>query len=102
MSAMGVKIEQFEVPVCNSFKAKLINHQLCYEVDLNEFSVKSNVAKELDLGFSFLMDYNEDRQVIFDQEIRQLRYSYGLTKSVVSSDQSRHAFVYLDTIGRTL
>ena len=32
MSAMGVKIDKFDVPVCNSFQAKILNDQLCYEV----------------------------------------------------------------------
>ena len=40
MSAMGVKIDQFDVPVCNSFQAKVLNDQLCYEVDLNRFTNK--------------------------------------------------------------
>merc|ERR1712155_53286 len=38
MSAMGVKIDQFDHRVCNSFKAKILYDQLCYEVDLNTFS----------------------------------------------------------------
>ena len=43
MSAMGVKIDQFDVPVCNSFQAKVLNDQLCYEVDLSRFSDKENI-----------------------------------------------------------
>ena len=37
MSAMGVIIDQFNVPVCNKFKATILNDQLCYEVDPNDF-----------------------------------------------------------------
>ena len=37
MSAMGVKIEQMDVPVCNSFRPKLLRDQLCYEVDTNKY-----------------------------------------------------------------
>ena len=44
---MGVKIDQFAVPVCNSFQAKVLNDQLCYEVDLNELSNKNNLKREL-------------------------------------------------------
>ena len=36
-SAMGVKMEQFNVPVCNSFKAKIVEDQLCYTVDPNRY-----------------------------------------------------------------
>ena len=34
MSSMGVKINQFQIPVCNSFKPKILNSQNCYDVDL--------------------------------------------------------------------
>ena len=34
-SVMGVKIEQFDEPVCNNFVPKLHNDQICYEIDLN-------------------------------------------------------------------
>ena len=103
MSAMGVKIDQFNVPVCNSFQAKIMNAQLCYEVDLNSYSDKNNIDKienEIELGFTFLMDYNEDRQVTFDKNIS--KRELGLTMSVASSDHNQHAFVYLDTIGKIL
>ena len=96
MSAMGVKIDQFVVPVCNSFQAKIMNDQLCYEVDLNKFSDKNNIRNELKLGLNFLMDYNEDRQVTFEQNIS--RKELGLANNLVASDQ--HASVYLDSIGR--
>ena len=100
MSAMGVMIDQFDVPVCNSFQAKILNDQLCYKVDLNKFSYKNNLKNELNLGFNFLMDYNEDRQVIFEQNTSKAKL--GLAKSVASSDQNKHAFVYLDTIGKIM
>ena len=98
MSSVGVPYDQFDVPVCNSFQAKILNDQLCYEVDLNKFSDKNNIEKELKLGFNFLMDYNEDRQVTFDLNISNKKV--GLAKSVAASDHNQHAFVYLDTIGK--
>ena len=38
MSAMGIMLDLFDVPVCNSFQARILNDQLCYEVDLNPFA----------------------------------------------------------------
>ena len=103
MSAMGVKIDKFDVPVCNAFEAKIMKDQLCYEVDLNRFSDSNNIEKELDIGFSFLLDYNEDRQVTFDQDYKEeSELELSLGNSVVASDQSKHAFIYLDTIGNFL
>ena len=98
-SAVGVKIDHFDFPVCNSFQAKVLNDQLCYEVDLNRFSKNHNIVKELELGFIFLLDYNEDRQLSVSRtEIKN--DNFGLANSIVKSDQSQKATIYLDTIGK--
>ena len=64
MLEMGLKIDQFHVPVCNSFQAKVLNDQICYEVDLQRFVDKDKIEEQLELGFNFIMDYNEDRQIV--------------------------------------
>ena len=92
-----MKIEQFDVPVCNSFQAKVHNDQLCYEVDLNRFS-NNNIEKDLDLGFVFVMDYNEDRQVTF-KGAKKANDSFTLVNRIDKSDENQHAFIYLDSIG---
>ena len=98
MAAVGSMIKEFHVPVCNSFKAKIQNDQLCYEVDLNKFSNKVNKVKELKLGFNFVLDYNEDRQITFVQKSERKK-QVGLASSLVESYQDLNAFIYLDTIG---
>ena len=62
ISVLSLKIDKFQVPVCNSFDPKLHNDQLCYEVDLNRYSNKNNIQMELELGFNFIMDYNYNLQ----------------------------------------
>ena len=83
MSGVGVKIDQFDVPVCNSFRAKVLDDQLCYEVDPNR--LRKNVSiNDFNEGFKFYVDLNEDRQ-------------YPTLKS------PRNDFLmYLDTVGRYL
>ena len=49
MDAVGEKIDQFDITVCNSFQATVINDQLCYEVDLNRFSKEDNIEKRENL-----------------------------------------------------
>ena len=61
MSAMGVKIDQFDVPVCNSFRPKIVMDQLCYQVDPNEY--KHKIDLKGDLSLSLFIHYNEDRQI---------------------------------------
>ena len=44
MYAMGVKIDQFSVPVCKSFEPKVVNDQLCYEMDPNKHINDKNIV----------------------------------------------------------
>ena len=80
MSVMGVKIDQFDVPVCNSFRPKIIMDQLCYTVDPNEYKHKIDLKGELSLSLS--IHYNEDRQM-------------------EDTDSMEKHTVIVDTIGKT-
>ena len=98
MTAMGANVSLFEVPVCNSFQAKILNDQQCYQVDLNRFSNKNNRVRELESGFAFIMDFNEDRQVRFYKEFKN-GTEEGLVNWISESNHDESAFIYLDTIG---
>ena len=98
LSATGVKIDQFDVPVCNIFKEKLVDYQLCYTVDPNLYINKdiTENAKQFDLVL--VIDYNEDRQLYLDEET--IEASEVQTKSPFRSDKSKtDDFVYFETIG---
>ena len=100
MSSVGIFIDHMNVFLCNSFQAKVLNDQLCYEVDLNRISNKDNIENELKTGFVFIMDYNEDRQVTFDdQDTLLLEPDIGLASRIIQEDENKHAVIYLDTIG---
>ena len=101
MSAMGTSIDHFDVPVCNAFEEKILNDQLCYEVDLNIFSNKGNIEKELKSGFAFIIDYNEDRQFTYEENTN-IQMDFGLSNRITESDQNQDAFIYLNTIGNNL
>ena len=99
MTRVGRKIDDFDVPVCDSFEAKILNDQLCYEVNLNKFSDKDNIKKELKLGLNFVMDYNEDRQVVFNQGLNKSSRGQSLASQIVEADENQHALIYLNTVG---
>ena len=96
---MGVKIDGFGIPVCNSFQARILNDQLCYEVDLSSFSNKDNIQNELKSGFLFILDYNEDRQVTLDESNMHVE-DKGLISRMMKSDSYQDASIYLNTIGQ--
>ena len=59
-SIMGVKIDQFEVPVCNSFRAKIVGNQTCYTVDPNKYKSFHDPDDDV-YSVSFYLSFNEDR-----------------------------------------
>ena len=77
---MGVKIDKFDAPVCNSFRPKMIRDQLCYTVDPNKYKHKIDLKGELSL--SLFLHYNEDRQI-------------------ENTDSNEKHTVIVDTIGKT-
>ena len=79
MSVMGVKIDQFDVPVCNSFRPKIMMDQLCYTVDPNEY--KNMIDSNSEYSLSLFISYNEDRQI-------------------EETDDFNEHFITVDTIGK--
>ena len=76
--AIGTKHSNFKLPVCNSFEATVKDEQICYEIDLEQFKNESDLVKQLQKGLVLYLDYNEDRQVIFDNPTTVLENSiYG-------------------------
>ena len=101
---MGVKINQFDGPVCNSFQAKIQNDQLCYEIDLNKNT--NNIYKASKLGFRFILDYNEDRQVIMTNDknpvVKDEANWFDDFNRNAEADKDKHAMIYLNTIGKRI
>ena len=58
---MGIKIEQFYSPICNSFNAKILNDQLCYEVDPNRF-IDQGDPESMSKGLTIFIDTSLERQ----------------------------------------
>ena len=79
-SAMGVKIDQIDVPVCNSFRPKIWKDQLCYTVDLNEIKEKTGSKKKV--FFTFLIDFNEDREFSVAQNMKEKKNSEIIIEAI--------------------
>ena len=103
MHKMGLKVEKFDIPVCNSFKAMILNDQLCYEVDLQQYATEKNFNKALKSGFRFILDYNEDRVVSKMDENQYAKKKdsgfFDKFNSDAEENQDNHVLIYLDTIG---
>ena len=63
----GVNIDQFSIPVCNCFKPKILDDQLCYEVDPNRY-IDVTVPGAYFQGITLVIDYNEERKISYFKE----------------------------------
>ena len=90
MEIMGRQMIGFKDPVCDSFKSKIRNDQLCYEVDLEKFKNENKIKEQIKSGLVLLLDYNLERQ----SEI----YNPKKLNKVGSDENDVH--IHLDTISK--
>ena len=68
-------------------------------MDIDRFSNLENIERELKIGFIFMMDYNEDRQITFGQDDKTVDHS-SYSSKLMENSGIEHAVIYLDTIGK--
>ena len=91
MKVVGIKSEKFDVPVCNTFKTKVRNEQLCYQIDLEEYKDITNIEKQLKEGLVLILDYNEERQLPEKKTIAKEGFS-------LLSENQNSVQIHLETI----
>ena len=97
--AMGVKIDQIDVPVCNSFRPKIRKDQLCYTVDLNE--IKKKTSSKNNVFFTFFIDFNEDRELSVAQNMKeQKNYEAGNRNRCKVRTEVQTTLTYFGVISR--
>ena len=100
ISAMGNMSDIYEIPVCKSFQAKILNDQLCYQVDLEKYKSNDNVANDLKSGLVLFLDYNEDRQASLEETDEQSTNYHRFVDRIDGSLDGESASIYLNTIGK--
>lgn len=93
------KSEKFSAHVCNSFKPKLMNDQVCFDIDPNKYLQNGQNADNIVLYL--LIDDNKDRQILDSKEtqtVDQLKNEDFMPDDDVKQTES---LVYLNTIGKS-
>ena len=89
---IGAETEEFPIPVCDIFKPKHYFDQLCYETDLQELKDSRKIDKQLKIGLTLVLDYNEERQ---NYNIMEQNESQTMKELYPDNDD---VSIYLDTI----
>ena len=97
---IGEIINDFDIPVCNIFKPKHYLDQLCYETNLQEQKDSLKIDKQLEKGFTLVLDYNEERQISYKNSSKN---ELNISKSIYSQENDRDSFlVFVNTISTCL
>ena len=96
MTAIGKKINEFGVPVCNIFGAKVHNDQLCYEVNLELLKERFKIEEQLRDGLFLVLDYNEDRQFVTKDHKKEFKNEI---RRYFLKDEDDSVQIHLDTLG---
>ena len=60
----GKKVSSFSDPVCNMFREKIVDGQVCYEADINQFkNLEIDWTNAYQKGFGFIVDTNDEYDV---------------------------------------
>ena len=103
MTLTGRRVERFRVPVCSAFKRKIYNNQLCYEFDIGRFKEKKISEDDLKKGLTFLLDYNEDRQLHFRNDFQKVvKSNDSLVEKLVKFEYVTKALVHIEAKGRQI
>ena len=59
---VGTVVDGFDIPVCDIFRPRVRNDQLCYETNLEEIMSKdiNTAKKQLKVGLVVIVDYNDN------------------------------------------
>ena len=60
---VGKRFDGFDFPVCSLFRERMVEGQVCYEADINQFKDTVNWVAELNRGFGFIVDTNKEYDV---------------------------------------
>ena len=63
MELFGEELPNFQVPVCRLFRKKIVNGQICYEADLNQYRDRVKWKEALSSGLNLIIDTNDEYDV---------------------------------------
>ena len=91
---IGTRINEFAVPVCDIFKPKPYFDQLCYEADVQNLKDSQKIGKQLKMGLTLVLDLNEERQINFNDILKnEVHYMESS-----SQDDASSFSLFVDTI----
>ena len=99
---LGKDYGNFSLPVCSSFKKRILDGKLCYQIDVNSIITETSAAELQKGGLSLLVDANAEydlikllrnnpKEEIFDD----------FTEEFFEAEESEKIMIHIETISKT-
>ena len=98
----GPDLNNFQGQFCSLFREKIVDGQVCYEADLNQFKKKDNWAKTLHSGLSLIIDTNAEYDVknILESKSSKNKESLESFDSFKKNEEESSFTILLKTISK--
>jgi hypothetical protein len=97
---MGKRVSKFDLPVCDKFRPVILEGQLCYQVDVNQFMNQIDRKNLMSHGLVFMMDYNSNRMGPHKNTQWEKDMIYDVFDVEENKDSKDDAIIYIETIGK--
>ena len=92
--------DNLSLPVCSSFKKKLLDGQLCYQIDVNTLVNETTAAGLQRGGLSLLVDANAEYDLNTLLEAPEEDIFDDFTKEFFEAEESEKIMIHIETISK--
>ena len=102
MEVVGTYHKEFPIPVCSAFVNAILNNQVCYKINVNEF-IKEAKYDSQNFNLNLFLDYNEEKQYIVQKRETLVKTSLSMSHNLISSKNKaniKEAMIHFGTLGK--
>ena len=90
----------FSLPVCTSFKKRLLNGQLCYQIDVNTLVNETTAAGLQRGGLALLVDANAEYDLNTFRKAPEEDIFDDFTEEFFEAEESEKIMIHIETISK--
>ena len=99
---LGRELDHFSLPVCSSFKRRVLDGQLCYQIDVNTLVPNKTAAGLQKGGLSLLVDANAEYDLSrLDGKAPEEEIFDDFTEEFFEAEESHKIMIHIETISKT-
>ena len=98
---LGKELWKFSIPVCTSFENRILDEQLCYQIDVNRVINETTASGLQKGGLSLLVDANAEYDLtsLWSKTIEEEIFD-DFTEEFFKAEESEMIMIHIETISK--